>query len=729
MFPLMKNSGYVLALLICLLGGYEQAAYAGVYFDAGRKTAQEQSGNIGSGQIEDAIARFCRALRINPRGKSIRENLSAILTSPRVTAAQRSEVLRIQDLLDHTAKLKRHESLLIQKRDRLRKQLIEEGHDSGKLKKGVLDIRERSNRYHASALNGEDRLGGEDGHLEFVSRVLADEKQRLASQTQNTQDQYQWLEALRRGGEMPAIPLPHDDQAQRPASVPSIHITKEEFQEAPSPSVLPAPALSRPLEPGSGFDQTLLEKTTKIDKLSEQLVELSLKMEETQDLLRNKDESMDSLRERLNDLEQRFLLEQRIIQDKDEEIRKLRGVLGEMPAHAAQPALGADKFLPAAEDMFMPRSDVESFYEEALASSREMLREKRSLLAALEEELADVQEKFQLNQKVLEEKNQRIAQLRQELLTAQGEFRAKSVEIDPVLAKKEKEVKELNGVINIYKYALEDSIRIIREKSEELNFLNDELAKVQDLFQDNRKRYDKRDVSIRLLKDVLKHERNQEDQRNINLRKMVQSKNEEVNELRAQLAAAERNLEVTGRVIQEKSAYLEYTKRELAAFRANVEAGPAAPGTIEINRHAWAGPEVLAANNQWAELNGMLNIYKEKLSDEHKSAKEKSILISALEGRLGDMQFKIDAKDRVLAQTQSDLRSLQERLEAVEAELMNLKESPWQNGLRDMSVGYKVSELQTQFKDIQQFLIENLHESDRMNARLVTPRLSPEKPF
>ena len=712
----IRKSGCVLAFLLCLFLGHGQAVYARTYFDAGGGASQEQSGSIALGQIENAIARFCRTLRINPRGRSIRENLSAILTSPQITAAQRSEVLRIQDLLDHVTKLKRHKSLLAQKRDQLRKQLIQEGHDARQLKRGLSEIRERLHRYHSSELSGREGLGEEDNHLEFVSRALSEEKQKLAGQVQNTQDQYQWLETLRSGGESLSsiVIVPHHEQPQKPVPVQSIRITKAEFRTVQIPPIVSTHELSQPPAPAPGLDQTLFEKDTKIDKLSEQLVELSLKIEETQELLRNKEESMDSLSERLNDIEQRFLLGQRIIQERDEEIKKLRGVPGGVSVQAVQSAEGTATAL----------SGVDT-NEDALASFREMLREKGSVLAVLERELADVQEKYRLNQNMLEEKNQQIAQLRQELSTAREEFRVESVAIDPVLAKKEKEIKELNGVINIYKYALEDSIRVIRERSQEVGFLNDELAKAQELFHDNGKSYDRRDVRMQVLKDALKHERNREDQRNINLRKMVQSKNEEINELRAQLDAEQRNLEVAGRVIQEKSAYLEYTKRELAAYRANVEAGPAVSGAIEIHNHAWRDPADLSVDDQLTELNGMLNIYKEKLSDEHKSGKEKTILISTLEDRLGDMQFQIDAKDRVLAQTQSDLRSLQERLEAVEAELMNLKESPRQNSLRDMSVNHELSKLQTQFKDIQQFLLENLHGSDRMNARIGTPRLEP----
>jgi chromosome segregation ATPase len=358
---------------------------------------------------------------------------------------------------------------------------------------------------------------------------------------------------------------------------------------------------------------------------------------------------------------------------------------------------------------FTELNDSVRSYGDDLANSREILREKGDLLNVLEEEMADVQERYKLNQEMLKEKDQQIVRLKQELATLQEEFPIRSGEMGPLLANKEKEIKELNGVINIYNYALGDSLRTIEEKSADLDFLNNELVKLQELFHDNEQHYDRRDVRIRVLREALQHERKKEDQRNINLRKMVQSKKKEINELKEHLTATERNLEVVNRVIQEKAAYLDYTKKQLAAYRSHSGPGQEVASALPVNE-----PEIpidpidLSRDEQLGELNGILNIYKEKLSDEHSSAKEKASMIAILEDRLGDMQNQIYEKDKTLARTQDDLSALKERLEAVEIELRNLKNYPQQHSLQNFSIDREVSELQAHFKDLQTFTRESL---------------------
>jgi len=96
------------------------------------------------------------------------------------------------------------------------------------------------------------------------------------------------------------------------------------------------------------------------------------------------------------------------------------------------------------------------------------------------------------------------------------------------------------------------------------------------------------------------------------------------------------------------------------------------------------------------QLSGILEIYKYKLTEKSYLAKEKT---------------------KALAKAQNNLRFLGNWLTKLESELSEIKILTEQDGLKGPEMESKVWELQSQIEDIQQFLLENLGDSDKIKSR------------
>jgi len=661
-------------------------------------------------QIVDIIENFCRTVSLDPSHKSLRENLSAIANSPLLSAEQRADALRIEDLFYHIKNLNRRLDYLNRKNNAIKMELAQKGADPGKIEKEMLSLRETPADDLTSGLSGAGAEFKEEGQLAYVIRLLIDEKKRLARALQESGVRYQWLKSTREGAPTQTSP-PTVELTEQPVSIFSLGAYKAAGKPESEMSGRADPGPHVPGGSETVNSPALFEKITKIEKLSEQLVDLSLKMEETQALLRAKEEITAALESQLNEVEQRFLLEQKIIQDKDAEIKTLYDALAQTPQGQAS------------------ASGDEQVYslEGSPAETEAVLNENGDKLDTLEKDLADFQRKYRLSQEILMEKERVIAQLQQDLALSREQIEIKPVaETSSFLDDREREIKELNGVVNIYKYALEDAIRNLRDKSEDLKLINEELAGWREMVQGSGAQRDKRDAMISALKEALRREREKEDNRNTNLRAVIKLKDHDIFDLKGRLSETERNLKVADRVIQEKTAFLEHVQKELAVYKGFGDYRNASTNrSYTIDTGMGADSSNLSRDRKLIELNSMLNLYRDKLSDEHRSVRERKAIIEILEGRLGAMQDQISEKDEVLVKTQGELIALKERLQAVEDELRGLKDYPQRQSLEDSDIEEKFGKLQEKFEDIEHFLLENLYESDRMNAQLIMPRLKP----
>ena len=120
------------------------------------------------------------------------------------------------------------------------------------------------------------------------------------------------------------------------------------------------------------------------------------------------------------------------------------------------------------------------------------------------------------------------------------------------------------------------------------------------------------------------------------------------------------------------------------------------------------------------ELSGILKIYKDKLVEETKATQERAADIIVLEEQLALMENELNAKNKALVKTQHDLHDLEDQLRIMKQELLKLRQRP-EGNYQDNDVDRQVQELQSKFQDINNFLLENLYDSDKINPHVVVP--------
>jgi chromosome segregation ATPase len=241
--------------------------------------------------------------------------------------------------------------------------------------------------------------------------------------------------------------------------------------------------------------------------------------------------------------------------------------------------------------------------------------------------------------------------------------------------------------------------------------LERELTHLANQFVFKENKHQKKDGQIHLLKETLLGEKEKKEQRNINLRKEVFQRDQEIDDLREQLGSAQESLRAAKQAIQEKVAYLNYTRNELAVFKK--QHGMNEEAAKSGSSKSWISDEELI------ELRGILEIYKDKLVEETQTAQKKTADITALEKQLTLLENQLNEKDEALVKTQRDIHDLEGQLTDMKEELLRLKEGSKDNGFRNNNVDSQGQELQSKFRDINNFLLENLLGSDRIKAHPV----------
>ncbi|MCK5259563.1 MAG: hypothetical protein KAJ70_00745 [Candidatus Omnitrophica bacterium] len=295
------------------------------------------------------------------------------------------------------------------------------------------------------------------------------------------------------------------------------------------------------------------------------------------------------------------------------------------------------------------------------------LNEKTGAVESLTAQLTDVEQRFVLGQRIIQEKDEEMQSLQEDLQKTRLETESRAAKHDRVIVGKDKELKMANGFLNIYRQRSGGANRVLQQKKE---------------------------------------------QHNSNLRKVVLERDQEINDLREQLGRMQKSLRTADRTVQEKVAYLNYAKNELVVLRKQMRVGEKEFKLEEPKYRAFPDEKV-------TELSGILRIYKDKLFEETKAAREKTSDITNLERQLALLENQLNEKSETLVKTQRDLYDLEDQLTALKQELLKLRERPQDKGSYNSDGDRQVQELQSKFLDINDFLLENLHDSDKIKSRQI----------
>jgi len=296
-------------------------------------------------EIQKVITRLCRDLQINSKNKTAQQNFSKIAQHPNLTARQRSQVYLLEDLLKYNKDLKRRANYWTSKRNILKDRFIEYGYNSQTFIEGLRDIEGHMSQATGARTYYHHSLFDQTDPLLLMYQILNDEKDQLLAQVEYLQEQYHWLKRInkdqRQYSSFPKIARPSNIVIPV-VSDNVIYVESEFLQEIANEAVYVYPEVISmiPKKEENLFDlkekpdfskeqfnelqENLKQKDDKINALSKQVVNLSLKMSEIETLLNKRIESIEFLKAELDDTMQRFMLEKRIIQEKDREIQSLQ---------------------------------------------------------------------------------------------------------------------------------------------------------------------------------------------------------------------------------------------------------------------------------------------------------------------------------------------------------------------------------------------------------------------
>ena len=212
----------------------------------------------------------------------------------------------------------------------------------------------------------------------------------------------------------------------------------------------------------------------------------------------------------------------------------------------------------------------------------------------------------------------------------------------------------------------------------------------------------------------------------------LNEKDEAVDSLTSQLTDVEQRLMLGQKIIEEKNDEIQLVQEDLQKIRLEAESRTAKfKDMIDVKDRELTGLEALLSeadrqkeklndiiaskNRHLAQLEAFLRIYQDNLSVFRGTVQEKTVRRKDL------LENQLDEKNEGLVQTQRDLRDLEARLTSLQQELLRLEESPQDNGPEGDEVARQVGELQSEFRDINDFLLENLRDSDRIHTYLVVP--------
>jgi len=354
--------------------------------------------------VQKAIARLCRALQINPKNRTARQNFAEIARHPILTARQRSQVYLLEDLLTFNKDLKRRADYLAIKRDFLKDQFIKDELDSQAYLRGLRDIEGNLSRVYEARMYYDHSLFDQSDPLILVYKILNDQKDQLLVRVEYLKEQYRWLTMIRNDQQRYVVSPQFDRFSNIVVPVASntiINIVPEFSQEATNEMIFDSSEIITlaPVEEKNYLDsqrkldfpqtqfnelrEDLKQKDRKINDLSKQVVDLSLKMSEIEILFNKKIESTLHLKADLNDAHQRFLLGKRIIQEKNEEIQSLQIVLDQMKARST----GSNNVFFSRDEKLVELNGILEIYKYKLIEKNRLAKEKTRALAKTQDDL------------------------------------------------------------------------------------------------------------------------------------------------------------------------------------------------------------------------------------------------------------------------------------------------------------------------------------------------------
>lgn len=653
----MKTVAYLTTAitLITLLGGVRPAAAQDTsdkiinsFYEHGQKM-------LDDGNYQEAINDFSRAFLLDPREEKLHDALKSLSRESNVPAAQKMELILIEDLLDYTAKLQEKSEYFLYKRNVLGEELIKKGFEAEYFQEEMAQISDDvRTQFDSESEKIQERYAKGEDPLKVIHALLKLENKRLQKEVDLYERQYNRLRevnsqhgyiqgelAYMSQGEFAQQQKFYDQQGRR---VPSP--TPAPIQPETTPQTVSGEMTKMLDEATAKVDNmyTVLEdRDSKIDQLSQEVVELSLELTETRETEKTQTEEIDKLRSELVEFESKNLLTQRL----EKNFKTLKDKLKETEKKLKNKEREIASLDTKVKDLVAKSADME-----------EQLKGRDEKIAEYQRELKTIQQEA----KNIDRFKEDVAKLKEQLAKAESyqdeawklryqvvKFKQKEKQFD----KMERQVEEQKEVINQQKQELAAKDDEIKAKDETIRDLNKQLLDLESRFELSQKIISEKEVKIQALETELA------------------STQDEVSGLVRILDEYRRKLVGADKKGLDADAMAKAMDNDVKSFRALVEKGDGDKFVITRTETPSISPErekelnaiIDQKDRELRKVTQMIDIYKNNLEEANQDIDYQKEQIDELTKELARLDDKLLQRDRLSREKINHIELLKDLLE------------------------------------------------------------------
>lgn len=639
------------------------------------------------GDAQNAAYELSQALLLDPNNKTAEDYLVSLSSARNLPAKDRQTLYQITDLLKHRKNLESQISYLSTKRDSMTANVLRGGADRDMVE------------YQLARVGKETDWLGEESYSGVMDREkpLISVAQMLRHQTVSFEKR---AEALSR-----QVNILHEmhqgkaDMAMAPEVFDSVPEVKNiHSEEKISPLKVQNTMASEENALVSGFgviheklyeiQKIVLERERQIRELTEKVDELNFQITNNRAQASDVEEEVSGFKDNLRDIQKKYEVSQRVIDSLEEELAEVK---------------------------------KSSHGSEAISQQ----------VAAVNNQMMELQSRLDLNQKIIEEKNKSIQDL---------EVKLAQVEKTPSRHSKSSDPEKLEELILMYEENLDSARMMLERKDEEIKSLEamakgkavisggkhaaKKMNEMQDLLDETSQKLTKanktledRTSQIVFLEERLTEKNTAEEIEGFNKFKLmreqailqlndtlgmyrmglndalaaVQQKDKVIAELTQQVTDLRHEVARAQNSAQNKDRQLESIKEALRQERAKLTMNDAPNDTVVLKTD----------NAELEESRGMLEIYRMKLGDASSRMVEAEKNAVSLEKELEFAQMKLVEKDALLEKTKENLTNLEQQMIEIQNRLLKIKKqtSPDSSEKED-----DLDQLQSQIEKLQQYI-------------------------
>lgn len=608
---------------------------------------------LADGNYQEAINDFSRAFLLQPREEKLHDALKGLARERNVPAAQKMELILIEDLLDYTNKLQEKSEYFLYKRNVLGEELINKGFEAEYFQEEMSQIgKEVSTQFDAESEKIQERYAKGEDPLKVIHALLKLENKRLQKEVDLFEKQYNRLREVNAQHGYIQGELAYMTQGEFAKQQKFYNQDGERVPSPVTPQVKTTPEtvsaeMTKMLDDATakvdGMYTVLEDRDSKIDSLSQEVVELSLELTESRESEMNQTQEIDKLRNELVEFESKNLLTQRL----EKNFKNLKDKLKE-----------TEKKLKSKEREIV---NLDNKVKDLVAKSSEMeeqLKGRDEKIAEYQRELKAVQQEAKNINRFKDE----VAKLKDQLAKAESyQDEAWKLRYQVVKFKrKEKKFDKMARQVNEQKQVIQDQKKEIASKDKEIKAkdatikdLNKQLLDLESRFELSQKIISEKEVRIQALETELTKSEDE-----------VSGLVRILDEYRTKLESSEKRTAEAEKMAKAMEA-------DVKSFRAKVKKGKG--DTFQITKTET--PSISPArekeltdiidqkDRELRKVSQMINVYKNNLADANKDIDYQKEQIDELTRELARLDDKLLQRDRLSREKINHIELLKDLLE------------------------------------------------------------------